>query len=82
MTVPLKVDEHADAVATHSAHFLGMTKKQFVSEAIAAYSEARRVEIENGVRAALATLDGTRATAVGHLSGLSADRIEELGGLG
>lgn len=82
MTAPLKVDEETDAIATQSAHFLGMTKKQFVSEAVTAYSAARRADIEKGVRAALGALDGSRLSAVSRLSGLSAERIEELGGLG
>ncbi len=82
MTAPLKVDEAAVAIATQSAHFLGMTKKQFVSEAITAYSESRRRDIEKGVHAALGALDGSRLGAVSYLSGRSPERIEELGGIG
>lgn len=81
MSNPLKVDPQADDLATQSAHFLGVTKKQFVSEAIAFYSESRRAEIEKGVHAALATLDGSRAAAIAKLSGLSPERIAELGGI-
>lgn len=81
MATPLKVDAEADTIATHSAHFLGITKKQFVSEAIVFYNQARRAEIERGVHAALSVLDGTREAAVSHLSGFSSDRIAELGGL-
>jgi hypothetical protein len=81
MTAPLKVEDEADVLATQSAHFLGMTKKRFVSEAIAVYSETRRADIERGVREALGVLDGTLATAVSVHSGLSPERIAELGGL-
>ena len=80
MTAPLKIDDETDRLATHGAHFLGMTKKQYVAEAVRAYTEARRVEIEKGARDALALLDGSRERAVEVLSGLSPERIEELGG--
>lgn len=82
MTAPLKVDDETDRLATQSAHFLGMTKKQFVAEAVAAYSEARRADIERGVRQALSELDGTRATAIARTAGLSPEEIEQLGGAG
>jgi hypothetical protein len=80
MTAPLKIDDETDRLATHGAHFLGMTKKQYVAEAVRAYTEARRVEIEKGARDALALLDGSRGRAIELLSGLSPERIEELGG--
>jgi hypothetical protein len=78
MTAPLKIDE----LASHAAHFLGMTKKQYVAEAVAYYTEHRRAEIEDGVKAALACLDGSREADVRLLTGLTAERIEELGGIG
>ena len=59
-----------------------MTKKQFVAEAVRVYTEARRAEIEQGAREALALLDGSRDRAVQLMSGLSAERIAELGGTG
>ena len=49
MTAPLKIDERTDELASHAAHFLGMTKKQYVAEAVAYYTEHRRAEIEKGV---------------------------------
>jgi hypothetical protein len=67
MVAPLKVDDDADVLATHSAHFL--------------YSETRRQDIEKGVREALGVLDGTLLTAVSVNSGLSPERIAALGGL-
>ena len=59
-----------------------MTKKQYVAEAVAYYTEHRRAEIEDGVKAALASLDGSREADVRLLTGLTAERIEELGGIG
>lgn len=82
MTAPLKIDDETDRLATHGAHFLGMTKKQFVAEAVRVYTEARRAEIDQGAREALALLDGSRDRAVELMSGLSAKRIAELGGSG
>jgi hypothetical protein len=82
MTAPLKIDERTDELASHAAHFLGMTKKQYVAEAVAYYTEHRRAEIEDGVKAALASLDGSREADVRLLTGLTAERIEELGGIG
>jgi hypothetical protein len=77
-----EVDERTDELASHAAHFLGMTKKQYVAEAVAYYTEHRRAEIEDGVKAALASLDGSREADVRLLTGLTAERIEELGGIG
>lgn len=82
MTAPLKIDDRTDELASHAAHFLGMTKKQYVAEAVAFYTDHRRAEIEQGVKAALASLDGSREAEVRLLSGLSAERVEELGGAG
>jgi hypothetical protein len=82
MTAPLKIDDETDLLATHGAHFLGITKKQFVAEAVRVYTETRRAEIEQGAREALALLDGSRDRAVELMSGLSAERRAELGGTG
>jgi hypothetical protein len=82
MTALLKIDERTDELASQAAHFLGMTKKQYVAEAVAYYTEHRRAEIEDGVKAALASLDGSREADVRLLTGLTAERIEELGGIG
>ena len=82
MTAPLKIDDRTDQLASHAAHFLGVTKKQYVAEAVTFYTEHRRVEIERGVKSALRSLDGSRDADVELLSGLDAKRIEELGGIG
>jgi hypothetical protein len=82
MTAPLKVDTTTDQLASHAAHFLGVTKKQFVAEAVAFYTDHRRTDIERGVKAALESLDGSAESHVQLLTGLSRSRIEELGGVG
>ena len=81
MTSPLKIDDQTDRLATEGAHFLGLTKKQYVADAVAYYTDLRRGEIEKGVRASLATLDGSRNSAVRLLTAMSEEQIEELGGI-
>ncbi len=78
---PLKVDAETNALIDHGAHFLCMTKKDLVAEAVRAYLAARQDEIERGVREAAALLDGSHVSKVALLSGLSPAEIEELGGL-
>jgi hypothetical protein len=68
-------------LATEGAHFLGQAKKQYLADAVAYYTDLRRGEIEKGVRASLATLDGGRDNAVRLLTGMSDEQIEELGGI-
>jgi hypothetical protein len=81
VTSPLKIDDKTDRLATEGAHFLGQTKKQYVADAEAYYTDLRRGEIEKGMRASLATLDGGRNSAVRLLTVMSEEQIEELGGL-
>ena len=78
---PLKVDFETDALITQGAHFLGITKKDLVADAVRAYVAVRRADIERGVKEALAQLDGSRQAEVSLLSGLSIDDINSLGGL-
>ena len=79
---PLKVDPETDELISQAAHFLGMTKKDFVAEATRAYLEQRREEIRHGMRESMKLLDGSLTASVSMLTGLSPERIEELGGVG
>ncbi len=79
---PLKVDPATDELISHAAHFLGMTKKDFVAEAARAYLEQRREEIRRGMVKSMKLLDGSLASSVSLLTGLPPERIEELGGTG
>lgn len=56
-------------------------KKDVVDRAVRDYVESHRDEINAGVRAALLQLDGTNTTAVSIMTGLSAERLDELGGV-
>jgi hypothetical protein len=71
-----------DELISHAAHFLGMTKKDFVAEAARAYLEQRREEIRRGMVESMKLLDGSLDSSVSLLTGLPTERIEELGGAG
>lgn len=79
---PLKVDPETDELISQAAHFLGMTKKDFVAEATKAYLEQRREEIRRGMVESMRLLDGSFTSSVSLLTGLSPEKIEELGGVG
>lgn len=80
-TAPIKVDEVTDRSIAHAAHFLGLSKKALVDEAVREYVERHRDEIQRGVTEALTHLDGSPRSAVALLTGLSEPEIDEVGGL-
>jgi hypothetical protein len=80
-SAPIKVDSATDELISHAAHFLGHSKKDVVDIAVREYIENHRAEINEGVRVALAQLDGSLATAVSLLTGFDAGKLAELGGL-
>jgi hypothetical protein len=79
---PLKVDPATDQLISHAAHFLGISKKDLVAEAVEAYLALRREEIRRGMVESMKLLDGSLTSAVSMLTELSPERIEELGGTG
>ena len=81
-SAPLKVDPQTDELISHGAHLLNMTKKQFVDEAVRRFLDERRGELQARMQSMMATLDGSPASRVSLLSGLSPQEIEELGGVG
>jgi predicted transcriptional regulator len=78
---PIKVDEATDRRIADAAHFLGRTKKDMVDAALRDYVDAHRDEINEGIRASLSRLDGTRASIISEISGLSRAEFDELGGV-
>lgn len=78
---PIKVDAQTDQLIAHAAHFLGSSKKAVVDVAIREYVENHRDEIQAGVTDALRQLDGSLASSVSLLTGLSRDDLDELGGI-
>lgn len=80
-TAPIKVDAATDELVSHAAHFMSRSKKDIVDAAVREYIDAHRDEINAGIKAALGQLNGTDASAVSLMTGLSADEIDDLGGL-
>jgi hypothetical protein len=79
---PLKVDPETDRIISQGAHFLGMTKKDLVAQAVREFVDRRREEIQRGVLDTMEVLDGSLASTVSLLSGLPLERLEEIGGAG
>jgi len=79
---PLKIDPATDELISQAAHFLGMTKKDLVSEAVRDYLEQRREEIRKGMIESMKVLDGSLGSSVAALTGLSREKIDRLGGVG
>jgi hypothetical protein len=80
-TAPLKVDAEVDELITDGAHFLGMTKKDLVGEAVRVYLELRRAEMREAMLAKLRKLDGSVKSSVALLTGMSPEDIDRLGGI-
>ena len=78
---PIKVDAQTDKLISHAAHFLGRSKKDVVDIAVREYIENHREAIRNGVSEALQQLDGTVASSVALLTGLSREELESIGGV-
>lgn len=80
-TAPIKVDIATDELVSHAAHFMSRSKKDVVDAAVREYIDAHRDEINAGVKGALGLLNGTDAAAVSMMAGLSADELDDVGGL-
>lgn len=57
-------------------------QESFVAEAAKAYLEQRREEVRQGMIESMKVLDGSLTSGVAALTGLSPERIEQLGGVG
>lgn len=80
-STPIKVNAESDQLITQTAHFLGITKKDVVDRAVREYVDNHREEIHQGITGALRQLDGTEASLVRMLTGLSQAEIDAVGGL-
>jgi predicted transcriptional regulator len=80
-TAPIKVDPATDELVSHAAHFLSRSKKDIVNAAVREYIDAHRDEINAGIRNALGQLNGTEASAISLITGLSTDELDDLGGV-
>lgn len=81
-TAPLKVDVAVDELITDGAHFLQMTKKDLVGAAVRMYLESRREEMRQAMLEKMAKLDGSAEADLALLTGISREKIRELGGTG
>jgi len=80
-TAPIKVDVATDELVSHAAHFMSRSKKDIVDAAVREYIDAHRNEINAGIKTALGQLNGSETAAVSLLTRLSADELDDLGGL-
>jgi hypothetical protein len=78
---PLKVDPDVDELISQGAHFLGLTKKDLVAEAVKDYLAARREEIHLRMTEAMRVLDGSTSARVALLTGVQVSDIDRLGGV-
>ncbi|QMU75534.1 hypothetical protein GXW83_07065 [Streptacidiphilus sp. PB12-B1b] len=78
---PLKVDPETDKLISQGAHFLGLTKKDLVADAVRLYLEQRREDLRVGMTEALQVLDGSLKSDVMLLTGLTAEEIDAVGGI-
>ncbi|MDT3443590.1 hypothetical protein [Pseudofrankia sp. BMG5.37] len=79
--VAVKVSPEGDKLITSGAHYLHMSKKDLVEAAVAFYLDARREEMQAGMRELLSELDGSRASRVAMLAGMTRAELDAVGGV-
>lgn len=80
-TAPVKVDQDTHALIAHAATALHMSQKDLLTAAVLEYLAAHREQIRESLRRTMEVLDGTDASRVSALTGLSRERLDELGGV-
>lgn len=80
--VPLKVDLATDEQISQGAALPRHDQEDFVAEAAKAYLEQQGEEVRRAMIESMKLLDGSLTATVAMLTGLSPERIEELGGTG
>jgi hypothetical protein len=79
--VAVKVSPDGDRLITSGAHYLHMSKKDLVEAAVAFYLDARREEMQAGMRELLSTLDGSRSARIAMLAGMTRKELDSVGGV-
>jgi hypothetical protein len=79
--VAVKVSAEGDKLITSGANYLHMTKKDLVEAAVQFYLDAHREEMQAGMRELLSQLDGTRASRVALLAGMTREELDSVGGV-
>lgn len=80
-SAPVKVDQETHALIAHAATALHMSQKDLLAAAVREYLSARREEINAALRRTMEMLDGTQSSQVAALTGMSKERLDELGGV-
>lgn len=80
-SAPVKVDAETHALIAHGATALHMSQKDLLAAAVREYLGARRDLINAALRRTMEALDGTDTARVAVLTGLSPERLDELGGV-
>jgi predicted component of type VI protein secretion system len=79
--IAVKVSPAGDKLITSGANYLHMSKKDLVEEAVRFYLDARREEMQAGMRELLRELDGSRASRVAMLAGMTREELDSVGGV-
>jgi hypothetical protein len=79
--VSVKVSAAGDKLITSGANYLHMSKKDLVEAAVAFYLDARREEMQAGMRELLSELDGSKASRVAMLAGMTREELDSVGGV-
>jgi len=79
--IAVKVSPAGDKLITSGANYLHMSKKDLVEEAVRFYLDARREEMQAGMRELLRELDGSRASRVAMLAGMTREELDSVGGI-
>ncbi len=77
---PVKVAPETNQLLDDAAYFLGQSKKDIVDAAVREYIHNHRAEINDRISQTLTRLDGSAPAAVALLTGMSAEKLDELGG--
>ena len=80
-TAPVKVDPETHALIAHAATAMRISQKDLLAAAVREYLSAHREQIRESLRRTMDVLDGTDASRVAALTGLSRERLDELGGV-
>ncbi|WP_197523020.1 hypothetical protein [Actinokineospora pegani] len=80
-SVPVKIDQETHSLLAHAATALRTTQKDLLEAAVREYLSARREKISASLRRTMQLIDGSDASRVAVLTGLSPERLDELGGV-
>jgi uncharacterized protein (DUF1778 family) len=77
MTSPIRVDQDTDDRITHAARLMGVSKKEFVAEAVRTYVQQKAPELDQGMRHVAELLAPSRIVVSPSTLAHVADLIDE-----